>query len=411
MQTGGDWAILPPKKWRCKVSTTVVFMQVSHKLTAPHNPALEYYKQVYAKCRGYHMPEHFMEIPTWIAVISGMLPSDRYEKVLHVVTDVSETVEWANLLPHGAIIMMSVMDVNRKIVHALLQQVRRKFVLGGYVDPAQFEQYHKAVWLDSVYDVHHAMPTSVEQHGDPDYSLFNRMSVIPRLKLSEGCLFNCAFCTIERKITMVEWPDVLSQLRALRQLNFELVYLDDKTFGQADNWAWLKPISKRIKAFNPQFRGFIVQTTVPMMLKHFEEWVYEQDVAYIEVGVEHVDADYLGRMRKPYNLKNLMNLCREVRRFNRRGTDVEVGFIPNIMFALPDADYTSTIEWVERNVDIITFVNPFILCQYESSKGSLVEEAEGAHDRDENAMVKSWLTDDEVYTSGLAMSTIMNLTR
>jgi len=106
-----------------------------------------------------------------------------------------------------------------------------------------------------------------------------------------------------------------------------------------------------------------------------------------------------------------MNLCREVRRFNRRGTDVEVGFIPNIMFALPDADYTSTIEWVERNVDIITFVNPFILCQYESSKGSLVEEAEGAHDRDENAMVKSWLTDDEVYTSGLAMSTIMNLTR
>jgi len=392
--------------------TTVVFMQVSHLLTAPHNPALEYYKKVYTKCEGYHMPEHFMEIPTWVANISGRLLDRDYDKSLHVVVDVEETVEWAKFLPDGAIIMMSVMDVNSTVVHALLQSIQRKFVLGGYVDPDQFEQYHHAVWLSTVNDLHHVFAW-VEHDGPPDYGLFDQMKSIPRLTLSEGCLYNCAFCTIERKVVERSWVDVCGQMDAMRQLNFELVYLDDKTFGQADNAKWLKPISNLIKSFNPEFRGFIVQTTVGMMLKHLDTWVYEYDVAYVEVGVEHVDAAYLSKMRKPYGTAGLETLSGKIRGFNQQWEGVggpKVGFIPNIMFALPDADYGSTIKWVERNQDIITFVNPFILCQYAESKGDMVEEAEGKYDQDENSMVKSWLTDGEVYESGVAMSTIFNLT-
>jgi len=391
------------------VKNIVAFLQVSHKLTAPHNPALEYYRKVYKRASGYHMPEHFMEIPTWISVISGMLTDKDYDKSLHIVVDVDETVEWANLLPEGTVFMMSVMDVNRTIVHELLQRISRKFVLGGYVnEPEQFEQYHKAIWLSSVHDLHHVFPW-VDYDAAPNYALFNRMSVIPRLTLSEGCLYDCAFCTIKREVTERSWKNVRSQLDAMYQLNFELVYLDDKTFGQADNWQLLEPISRMIKEFNPQFRGFIVQTTVPMMHKYLSLWVCEYDVAYVEVGVEHVDEGYLRKMRKPYSVGQLEDLCMNVREFNNLGVG-EVGFIPNIMFALPDADYGSTVKWVERNKDIIDFVNPFILCQYGSSKGKLVEEAEGKYDQDENAMVKSWLTDDEVYESGVAMSTIFNLT-
>jgi len=387
------------------VKNIVAFLQVSHKLTAPHNPALEYYRKIYDSVSGYHMPEHFMEIPTWISVISGMLPDRDYDKSLHVVVDVVQTVEWANLLPEGAVLMMSVMDVNRKIVHELLQHISRKVVLGGYVnEPEQFEQYHKAIWLSSVHDLHHVFPW-VDYDAAPDYALFNRMNVIPRLTLSEGCLHDCAFCTIEKKVTERSWKNVRSQLDALYQLNFELVYLDDKTFGQAENWQLLKPISRMIKEFNPQFRGFIVQTTVPMMLKYLETWIYEYDVAYVEVGVEHVDEGYLRKMRKPYSVGQLEDLCMKMREF-----DIEVGFIPNIMFALPDADYGSTIKWVEHNLDIIEFVNPFILCQYASSKGKLVEEAEGVHDQDENSMVKSWLTNNEVEDASAAMHEIFHLT-
>jgi hypothetical protein len=386
-------------------------MQVSHKLTAPDNPALEYYTEVYKECQGYHMPEHFMEIPTWIPMIAGMLSDSDYEKELHVVTSVEETVEWATTLPQSAIILMSVMEVNFKVVHALLQSIPRKFILGGYVDPEQFEQYHHALWLSDVKDVECTFPFGVDAKAPPDYTLFKNLSVIPRITLSEGCLYDCAFCTIERSIIERSWEDVEGQLDALHQLKFELVYLDDKTYGQADNWKWLGKIGKMIKMINPQFRGFIVQTTVPMMLKHLYDWVYDQDVAYVEVGVEHVDEGYLRRMKKPYAVNQLEDLSALIRDFNMNNDGVRVGFIPNIMFALPEADYGSTVKWVERNKDIIDFVNPFILCQYGTSKGALVEEAEGAHDQDENSLVKSWLTSKEVEETSAAMQEILHLTR
>lgn len=391
--------------------STVVFMQVSHKVTAPHNPVLSYFKQVYAQHPGYHMPEHFMEIPTWIAVLSGMLPDDRFDKVLHIVTDVDDTVAWAELLPQGSTIMMSVMDVNRTVVHQLIQrlQYRHKFILGGYVDPEQFEQYHRVAWCENVEDIEGYLPDMIDRNAAPDYSMFSDVAVIPRLTLSEGCLYNCAFCTIKREIDTRTWENVLGQIEAFRQLRFELVYLDDKTYGQAKNWTLLAAAGHEIRRINPRFRGFIVQTTVPMMLKHLDEWTSEQEVAYVEVGVEHVDEGYLRRMRKPYSLHQLEELCVKVRQYNKYGSGV--GFIPNIMFALPDADYGSTIKWVERNRDIISFVNPFILCQYGLSKGALVAEAEGKGDQDENSMVKSWLTEQQVYESGCAMSQVMNLTR
>lgn len=390
--------------------TTVVFMQVSHKLTAPDNPILAYFKRVYAKCKGYYMPEHFMEIPTWIATVSGYLSDEFYNKLLHVVVNPSETVKWANQLPQGTIIMMSVMDVNRKVVHALVQHIHHKFVLGGYVEPSQFEQYHNAIWLSSVKDISHAMPTSfgVNVEEAPDYSLFDHVHTIPRLKMSSGCLYNCAFCTIERKVVEESWSSVVGQLDAMRQLHFELVYLDDKTFGQADNWTWLQDVYEYIKTFNPKFRGFIVQTTVPMAQRHLQEWVSKYHVAYVEVGVEHVDDGYLRKMRKPYNLKQLDALCNLVRKMNEQGQ--RVGFIPNLMFALPDADYASTLEWVKRNQDIITFANPFILSQYGASKGALVENADGVDDQNENSLVKSWLTPSQVEDAQYALKSVFNLT-
>ncbi len=71
----------------------VVFCQASTHLIQPDNPALDYYRSVYAKTDGYHMGEHFMEVPTWVAVIAGMLPDEHYEKQLHIIESVEQSID------------------------------------------------------------------------------------------------------------------------------------------------------------------------------------------------------------------------------------------------------------------------------------------------------------------------------
>ncbi len=363
--------------------SAVVFVQVSHKVTAHDNPALEYYKRVYQEHPGFAMPEHYMEIPTWIPVISGKLPG--YVKALHVMTDLLETAMTLMQYKHeSTVFMASVMDVNAEVIRKLVHlSASKRWVLSGYVDPAMFKQYENVTWVNSVAELGEVFDY-FKPLGKPDYSLFKSEKTVPRLTLSAGCKYLCNFCTISREVVERTEADVLGQVEALRDLWFDLVYVDDKTFGQAKNWPLLKLLGTHIKSYNPYFKGFIVQTTVPMALKHAEEWANQYHVRYIEVGVEHVNDEYLRKMQKPYRIKQLAALTHHLE-------DVNVGFIPNIMFALPDAEYSPTLAWLKRWRHLISFINPFILCQYGTSKGALVADATGAHDQDENSLVKSWL--------------------
>lgn len=363
--------------------SAVVFVQVSHKVTAPDNPALEYYKRVYQEHPGFAMPEHYMEIPTWIPVVSGKLPG--YVKALHVMTNLLETAMTLMQYKHeGTVFMASVMDTNAEVIRKLVHMsASKKWVLSGYVDPTMFDEYENVTWVNSVSELGEVFDYWDEQ-GKPDYSLFEGEKTVPRITMSEGCLYDCAFCTISREVVERSGDDILGQVNALRDLWFDLVYVDDKTFGQAKNWQYLKLLGTHIKSYNPYFKGFVVQTTVPMALKHAEEWANQYHVRYIEVGVEHVDVEYLHRMKKPYTVNQLSALMHHLE-------DVNVGFIPNIMFALPGAEYTPTLAWLKRWRRSISFMNPFILCQYGQSKGALVADATGSHDQDENSLVKSWL--------------------
>lgn len=380
----------------------VIFVQVSHELTAPHNPALEYYRKVYQEQPGYFMPEHFMEIPEWVAVIDGMLSDEHYDTYFHVITDVEFSTRYLAQMSPDVYVLASVMDVNREIIQQVINRSRQRFIVSGYVDSMEFLHGtdREVQWLDDVSDLVSVLP-HVNVDASPDYSLFQGISTIPRLTLSEGCLYNCAFCTISREVTERTWENVIAQVESFKQLTFELVYLNDKTFGQAKNWRWLSQVYNLIREFNPTFHGFIIQTTVTDALKHFGEWL-DIPIRYIEVGVEHVDDEYLERMRKPYRMVHLKDLCHRVRKN-------PIGFIPNIMFALPDAQYGSTLIWVCANSDIISFINPFVLTAYHSSKGDLVS-ARQPSDSDENQMEKSWLSDWEVEQSWNAWRIITNVT-
>jgi hypothetical protein len=67
----------------------------------------------------------------------------------------------------------------------------------------------------------------------PDYRLFCREQCIPRLSMSTGCSYRCAFCTVPTNVLTT--PDALlpSMAAALAPLDFQLVFLDDKSFGDA----------------------------------------------------------------------------------------------------------------------------------------------------------------------------------
>lgn len=380
----------------------VVFCQVDTNLISPDNPCLDYYRKVYPKHEGYAMGRYFMEVPTWIARIAGMLPDEHYEKELHIVQHVPHTIQYLKYMPIDTIVMFSVLDVNKHIIQEVLRDLPPHLVrvCGGYVHPDYVSDW--CLWLHRVESLADFLP-HVQVDAPPDYSLFKWMDTIPRLTLSTGCLYNCAFCTIEREVQEVDYDQAYDQAKSFNGLNFELVYLNDKTFGQASNWKWLASLGDVISEYNPKFKGFIVQTTVPLAHKYLEEWV-KIGVKYIEVGVEAVDQEYLKAMRKPYNLKQLRELVLKLRH-----GQVKAGFIPNIIFGLPDARYESTLAWLWLNSDVISFINPFILSQYESSKGNMVEGG-GEFDTDENALEKSWLSPEEIERTEKAMRHAFYLT-
>jgi hypothetical protein len=178
----------------------------------------------------------------------------------------------------------------------------------------------------------------------------------------------------------------MQQVQSFEPLEYKLVYVDDKTFGQADNWEWIEEIGDAIYERNPEFLGFIVQTTVPMAQQYLEQW-YDYGVRYVEVGVEIPDDPYLREMNKPYRMAQLNGLTEQVREFGK------MGFIPNLIFGAPNTPYRSMAAWVARNTDIISFVNPYVLSQYHDSKGEMVI-AQDKSDSDETSLSRSWLSDE-----------------
>jgi tRNA A37 methylthiotransferase MiaB len=375
-------------------------------LIQPDNPALDYYRSVYAKTDGYHMGEHFMEVPTWIAVISGMLPDEHYEKQLHIIENVQQSIDWLNCQDEKAIVLFSVLDSNKHIVKRVLGGMRSSQVkvCGGYVNPKHV--INRSIWLDDVKELKEYLP-HVDVNAPPDYALFSGMKSNPRLSLSDGCLYNCSFCTIGRKVVERTYENAYAQALSFQGMEFELVYLNDKTFGQAKNWKWIASLYDVIQEYNPEFKGFIVQTVVPMALKHIDEWI-KMGVKYVECGVEAVDKQYLKDMRKPYNLKQLDDLTAKLQK-NLTTLKQSVGFIPNVIFGLPGVRYKDTLEWLGKNVGVIEFINPYVLCQYDNSHGDMVEGG-GAHDKNEQTVVKSWLSEADIEDTKWAMEQALRMT-
>ena len=276
-----------------------VLCQISNKLINPpeRTTAEKYYNALYDNNAedGYFRPKHFWELPLWIAELSYILKG-KANIELHIV-------DGSNDLPNSkehAFYCFSVLEVNKEMIRSIIQNNPDKhFCLGGYVDSAYFSTCNNVLWFDSLIDFSYVFAYDYKQ--GTNWELFKGENTIPRLTLSTGCINKCSFCTVPNKVVALSNSEVLQQVKSFKDLNFKLVYLNDKTYGQAENYKQLGKLYHIITGYNPEFEGFIVQTTVLQVLKLKPKFYKALHIKVVELGIETYNNDLLIKYNKPQN--------------------------------------------------------------------------------------------------------------
>ena len=226
-----------------------------------------------------------------------------------------------------------------------------------------------------------------------DYRHFEGSDVIPRLTMSDGCLHKCAFCVVPKNLTTQSDAVVDQQADSMSKLGAKLVYLNDKTFGQASNYQHLSDVYDRMKTANPDFKGFIVQTTAAQMSKIPADWLQKSGIKYVELGIESYNDPILKEMHKPAN-QRLIDQATDKLRQNK------IALIPNILIGLPGETaetYNNTLEFLKRNKDTISHANIYNLAVYPDAELGKKLTTASPDDFNENVLEKSFHTNPEVH--------------
>lgn len=170
-----------------------------------------------------------------------------------------------------------------------------------------------------------------------------------------------------------------------------MIYLNDKTFGQAKNWHIIRHVRDIVKGFNPDFEGFIVQTSVPTVLKANLSLWKEYGVKVVELGVETVNDSLLKRYRKPQTETMIYNA---VDFLVNEGLHV----ISNIILGLPGetADtYYNTLSFLNFHQSKLFALNIYTLALYNDAELSGEIKGDGEGDSDELSTDRTFWSDDE----------------
>lgn len=359
--------------------------QISNQLINPDrssDPLDAYYTAFWAEREkdGYYRPSDFWELPLWAGEITATIPADCVVD-LHIVRTLHDNI------PHAEYTLFSVLDVNKAIVRAIVERYPdRRFVLGGYVDPAYFDGLENVTWFRSVEQFATAHFGRYVQ--GLDWRLFAGYRCIPRLTLSTGCRHRCRFCTVEDTVVERSAENILQQVDSFNPLIFRLVYLNDKTFGQAENWPMIGTVYDRLKERNPAFSGFIVQTTAQQVRKHNMDVWYRLGVRVVELGLETANDTILGHYRKPHNVRQVADAIQGLR---RAGIQV----ICNLILGFPEeshATYANTYFFLAKQ-DLYG-LNIYTLAAYaETDAGKELGAIES--DKDELSGNRTWFTEEK----------------
>ena len=354
----------------------------------------EYYDSIYENRAGYVRPADFWELPEWAGRAAYML--DKAD--VYVVRNVDEAIKFLNDSNYESV-MFSVMDANKPIVKMIAQGYPGRILAGGYVDKKYFKDQQNVKWFDTLKDA--AEELGVKYKEGVDYRHFKGTETVPRLELSRGCLHRCAFCTVPKKIRKASSKEISDQLKTLKNLDFKLVYINDKTFGQAGNYSKLADLNRKIRRQNKNFQGFIIQTTAPAFLKLDAKFLRESGIKYVELGVESYNNDILRKVNKPHTTELIDKAVDKIRQFNMK-------FIPNIIVGMAGVEkgnvwtetaetYQNTLDFLEENKDIISHSNVYVLATYEGTRTGDQLGTENESDTDENIISKTWLKDRAIH--------------
>lgn len=337
----------------CQVSATV------GKLT--ENPSIEeeYYEKFWSfkKSDGYYKPGNdFWEIPKWIAEVDHIISFNKGIKTsLKILIKPKVFVQ-----EEDTTYLFSVMDVNKAFIEQVVSlNVNLKFGLGGYV---QLNNYYPNVTYYEDTKAF-ALQEGLEYSYGTDYHLFKGRKCIPRLTLSTGCKHQCKFCTVGNKVIPVKKEHISQQLESFKDLDFKLIYIDDKTFGQCETSIFLKTLVSIIKRYNKKFKGFIIQTTSTMVCKEPElfnnKWIY-----VVEIGLETYNNAILKQMNKPSNEMVIDEALKILNAYHKN-------VIPNIILGLPGETfltYNKTLKWIQKMKKKLYSLNIYSLALYDESQ-------------------------------------------
>ena len=277
----------------------ILFVQCANSMFKRHGSCDKYWDVFYKRWEhiGYYMGKHVFEIPKWVAEIAYFLQDDNKE-LFYCEYNASEAVDKINGGKYDYV-MMSLMNANQFIIEDIVSQCpNQKFLIGGYNDEFMADMAKECPNVEitnSTIDV--AKTLGAEYRFGTDYSLFVGERVIPRLTMSYGCLNNCKFCIVPHgKITPVEKSVIEQQVKSFEPIDYRLIYIDDKTYGQCVNYGFTKEMA--LFTGKKDFNGFIVQTTTGMLYKKVKDFK-NAGVSVAEIGLETFNDEILRAYRKP----------------------------------------------------------------------------------------------------------------
>lgn len=323
----------------------------------------------------YHKPDAFWELPKWAGELSYCLDKNRVYhtfRVLRKVESLKCDIAFGSVLDSNKMLYKQLATVNKNV----------KFIFGGYIDWEYFSELDNVYSVDSIEDC--CKMFGWEYHKGVSWTLFKGEKCIPRITLSDGCRHRCKFCTIPNKVNAMPEYYIDVQIEALKDLDFELIYVDDKTFGQCSNYTELNRIKREVDRFNDKFKGFIVQTTATTIPKI--DWD-KLPVYAIEMGVESYNDEILKEMRKPASVRTIDKAVRVI-------LDAGIKYIPNIIIGLPSETrhtYLSTLNHLLGS-DIL-HANVYSLAVYDDAELSGEIDKKSEHDGDETTQFKSYNTE------------------
>jgi broad specificity phosphatase PhoE len=355
--------------------------------TGARDESAAYYDKLYSGARpGYSRLQDFWEIPQWQGYLAHFEPNaDSY-----TVRNMDEAKQFLNSAGYGHVAFSS-LDVNKDLIRELASSYPGNLDVGGYAEPHYFSDIANVRF-------HPTMESFAKELGVPykagvDYRHFAGSDVIPRLTMSQGCRHKCAFCTVEKKVTETP-PDVVNQQAdAIAKLGSKLVYLNDKTFGQASNYKDLAGLNDQIKEKNPNFKGFVVQTTAAQLRSIPSEWLAKSGIKFVEIGVETYNDPILKAQHKPATESLIDQSVQKLR-------ENHIALIPNIIIGLPGETpetYGRTLEWLKNNQDIISHANIYNLAIYKDAELGKTLTTASPDDFNENVLEKSFHTNPKVH--------------